>query len=314
MGKKFEAAEVRVRLPQRHWKSKGEVESWARDQLAGGPPSLHAVVPQGHPDAGKPATWKHVQDGLLAGQFVTLVSDPAGLIVTDSETGVRRFVPSASRSGLVLGKTDATKFIGSIEDERALREFVKEENSRFNKVRQRQAELVRNNWTLAWYHHGNRIRQFVREHPRASTERVWMELVRWGKGQDGYGRLTHQDATYFYDWLDDVADTHPVFQFGTTRIQHILWADRTKLGRDRLLASIVSGPLEGLSDDEFAWAMGKRTKNWPLDEGFRVELVAIGRSIKTGSRLATAQRERLLQLLQLARIGTVKESPGLPSG
>jgi len=31
--------------------------------------------------------------------------DPHGLIATDTETGEQRFVPSASKSGWVLGKT-----------------------------------------------------------------------------------------------------------------------------------------------------------------------------------------------------------------
>ncbi len=301
MGKTFEAAQVRVRVPDKRWKSKAEVEAWARERLAGGPPSMRAVVPQGYPEAGKAATWKHVQEGLFAGQFVVLSSDPPGLIVTDTDTGDRKFVPSASRSGLVLGKTDAEKFIGSIDQERALRGFVKKENEQFNKEQQKRAETEGHNWTLAWYHHGRRIRQFVKEHPPSSTERLWQELVKWGKGLNGYSRQTHQDATYFYDWLGDVNDDHPIFRFGTTRIQHILWADRSKPGRDRLLSAILSGPLQGLSDDEFAWVMGKRTKNWPLDESSLGELTEIGRGIKAGSHLPEADRERLKRVLELVR-------------
>jgi len=301
MGKQFEAAQVRVKVPERRWKSKAEVEAWARERLAGGPPSIRASVPQGHPEAGEAATWKHIQRGLFAGQFVVLASDPPGLIVTDTDTRARKFVPSASRSGLILGKTDAEEFIGSIDEERALRDFVKEENERFSKRQQKQAETEGQNWTLSWYHHGRRMRQFTKDHAQVSTERLWQELVKWGKGQDGYSRQTHQDATYFYDWLGDVSDDHPIFRFGTTRIQHILWADRSKRGRDRLLSAILSGPLQGLSDDEFAWIMGKRTKNWPLDESSREELIEIGRRIKSSSQLTDADRERLVQVLKLAR-------------
>jgi hypothetical protein len=301
MAKKFEAAEVRLTVPSKKWKSKAEVEAWARDQLAGGPPSLRASVPEGHPDAGKRATWRHVREGALAGQVVTLVSDPPGLIVVDTDTAERKYVPSASRTGLTIGKTDAGQFIGSIEEERALRNFVRQENELFNKTRQRQSDSAKRNWTLVWYHHGQSIRRFVREHPQAFTERVWQELVKWGKGKQGYSRQTHQDATYFYDWLGDVSDEHPIFRFGTTRIQHILWADRTKLGRDRLLSATLSGALSGLSDDEFAWVMGKRTKNWPLDEASLKELLEIGKHIRTGSLLDEGAGDRLVQIIGLTR-------------
>ena len=54
---KFESARVWVRVPRRSWKSKGEVEAWAREELAGGPPTLQAVIPKDHPESGRPATW-----------------------------------------------------------------------------------------------------------------------------------------------------------------------------------------------------------------------------------------------------------------
>jgi len=298
---KFESAQVRVRVPPRRWKSKAEVVAWAREQLAGAPPLIKASVPEGHPDAGKAANWKHVQEGLFAGQTVTLVSDHPGLIRIDLETGRRTFVPSASSRGLVLGHTKAGKFINSIEEERALRAFVREENDRFNKQRQREAERDSRSWTFAWHQHGKRIREFVLQHNGISTERVWQELVKWGQGQGGYGRQTHQDATYFYDWIGEANADHPVFSLSTTRIQHILWADRTRTGRDRLLEAITSGPFRGLSDDEFAWVVGKRTKNWPLEPTLQEELKSIGTRVRAGTPLDDQDLQRFFRLLQLVR-------------
>jgi len=297
MGKRFEPARLRIKVPARKWRSKAEVEAWAREQLAGGPPKIIGVVSQGHPEAGKPATWKHLQEGAFENQYVVLESDPPGLIVHDSETGERTFVPSASRSGLVIGKTKADEFIGSIEIERELRAFVKAENRLFNKVRQAESEVASRSWTIEWYNHGRRIRRFVENHSGVSTERVWQELVNWGRGQNGYSRQTHQDATYLYDWLGAVDQTLPVFQFATTRIQHILWADRTREGRDRLLTAIVSGPLRELSDDEFAWVVGKRRKNWPLTSQDREDFVILGRRVRVGLPLSGEENERLSGIL-----------------
>ncbi|MCK4443883.1 MAG: hypothetical protein KAW09_05035 [Thermoplasmata archaeon] len=300
MAKKFESARVRVRVPKKSWKSKDEVEAWAREQLAGGPPKLQAVLPNDHPESGKPGKWKHIKDGSLANKYVLLVSDPPGLIVTDSETRERIFVASASRSGLVLGKTRAEEFIASIDMERELRTFVAEENGLFNKSRQRE-KGIHPNWTLEWYHHGRRVKEFVQNHQEISTERVWQELAKWGKGRDGYSRQTHQDSTYFYEWLGTVDDDHLVFSLSTTRIQHILWADRTKNGRDLLLEAILSGPLRDISDDEFAWIVDKRTKNWPLDEDMRKKLVVLGEKVKKGITLSEADTSLLSQILCLVR-------------
>jgi len=301
MGKKFEPARIRTRVPARKWKSKAEVEAWARQLLAGGPPKITAIVPQGHPEEGERATWKHLQDGVFENQFVVLESDPPGLIVHDLESGERKFVPSASKTGLVLGKTKAEEFISSIDIERELRSFAKSENDLFNKLRHVESELGPSGWTLEWYNHGGRIRQFVQSHPGISTEHVWRELVKWGRGQNGYSRQTHQDATYFHDWLGDVSRHHAVFQFATTRIQHILWADRTKEGRDSLLDAIVSGPLRGLSDDEFAWVVGKRKKNWPLEPEDQADLVALGGRIMARAPLSDEDQARLVTILEQIR-------------
>jgi hypothetical protein len=290
-----------VKVPQRNWKNKAEVEAWAREQLAGGPAVLKALVPDPHPDAGKPATWKHIQEGLFAEKVVLLFSNPPGLIVTDTETGERKFVPSASRVGLVLGRTKPDEFIDSIEEERALRSFVEQENDLFNKKRQQEAEREMRSWTLEWYHHGRRICRFVQEHPSISTERVWQELVKWGQGQQGYGRQTHQDVTYFFLWLGEVDGKHPVFNLSTTRIQHILWADRTKAGRDRLLRAIVGGPFRGLSDDEFAWVVGKRTSNWPLGPAEQEEMKSFGLRIRKGLQLSHDEQKRFEDILRLVR-------------
>ena len=311
MGKKFEAARVRVRVPPRKWKNKGEVEAWAREQLAGGPPRLRGIVPPSHPEAGKPATWKHLKEGVFGNQFVVLESDPPGLIIEDSVTGGRRFVPTASRSGLVLGKTKADEFIGSIDMERELRAFVKEENRSFNKREQAHAEGASRNWTLEWYQHGRRIRQFADRHSEVSTERIWQELVKWGRGQNGYSRQTHQDSTYFYDWLGEMMEDHPVFRLSTTRIQHILWADRIRAGRDRLLAAIIRGQLGNLSDDEFAWIVGKRKKNWPLEPALREELISLGVRIRAGLSLTKDESLRLAGLLERARVRFPEEADAL---
>jgi hypothetical protein len=76
-----------------------------------------------------------------------------------------------------------------------------------------------------------------------------------------------------------------------------LWADRTKEGRDRLLEAIVSGPLRGLSDDEFAWAVGKRRKNWPLTPQDQEAFVDLGRRIRVGLPLSREENERLTDIL-----------------
>lgn len=300
MTKKFEAARVRVRIPRRSWKSKAEVEAWAREQLAGGPPRLQAVLPKDHPESGKEAAWKHIQDGTLANKYVLLISDPPGLIVTDSETGERTFVASASRSGLVLGRTKAGEFIASIEEERKLRTFVREENDLFNKNRQKTGDS-QTNWTSEWYRHGRRIKQFVQNHAEISTERVWQELVKWGIGRGGYSRQTHQDATYFYEWLGAVDESHPVFSLSTTRIQHILMGNRTKKGRDLLLEAILSGPLHDISDDEFAWIVDMRTKNWPLDDDMRMKFIALGEKVMNGTSLSETDESLLTHTLRLVR-------------
>ena len=301
MAKKFDSARVRVKVPERRWKNRAEVEAWARERLAGGPPSLEATVPDGHPQAGKPASWGDLKDGTLSNHFVILESDPPGLIVTDTETGERKFVPSASKSGLVLGKTKPDEFISSIRDEQKLRAFVKEENATFNKNRQKQAERQGGNWAIDWYRHGRRVKQFVRENPKVSTERVWQELVRWGQGQAGYSRQAHQDATYFYEWIGEAGEDHPIFRLGTTRIQHILRGDRTKVGRDRLLAAIISGPMMGFSDDEFAWLTGQRSKNWPLDDAGRQKFAALGECVRKGEPLSQGDVEEISKLLHAIR-------------
>ena len=300
MTKNYGRARVTVKVPARKWKSKAEVEEWARELLAGGPPKLKATIPVGHDRGGQPAEWKDVQKGLMADQYVEIFSDPPGLIVTDSETGDRKFVPSASKTGLVLGKTSAEDFIESIGAERELRDFVKQENEKFNKYRQSKGPTENVNWAWEWYVHGKRIREFVSSHSGVSTERVWRELVNWGLGLNGYGRQTHQDSTYFYDWIGQADISNPVFLLSTTRIQHIL-RDRTKSGRDCLLNAIITGPFRDFTDDEFAWLIDQRRKNWPLDELTRLDLVAIGAAIRKGLSLSPDELGRLQDILGSAR-------------
>jgi len=304
MTKTFSPARIKVRVPTRKWKSKSEVEEWARETLAGGPPKLNATVPPGHANSGEPATWREVQEGLLAEQSVEIFSDPPGLIVTDTDTGVRKFVPSASSTGLVLGKTSPDQFMKSIAAERALRDFVDRENDRFNKKKQSEASMRCANWTWEWYLHGKRTREFVVDHDEVSTERVWRELVNWGLGRNGYGRQTHQDSTYFYDWIGEAEISNPVFRLSTTRIQHIL-RDRTRSGRDLLLAAIVAGPLSGLTDDEFAWLLNRRKMNWPLDEPTRLVFVEIGAKIHGGLPISSEESARLQDVLHQARRASI---------
>ncbi len=311
----IEIAKKRVKVPERRWGSKAEVVKWASEQLAGAPPKLVAIIPPGNESAGQLANWGIIQKGLFANRFVDLESDPPGLIIT-TESGAR-FVPRVNRKPIVPG-SNPQEVVDSIDAERRLREFVLSENKRVNQeaMSEIEEEVTPEGFRLgtkAFYDHGKRIVEFVDGNPPLTKDRVWKELEKWGRGKAGYSRHHHEYATHMFEWLGPIPETHPVFRFSTTRVQHIIMAttksdDRT-IERNRLLGAMTSGPLKDLTDDQVSWALGKRHVNVPLDEESKKRVAELGARIRHGIPLDSRDEGELRELLDKARSsGTASHS------
>lgn len=304
----IDAAKKKVKVPERKWANKADVKEWASQLLAGAPPKLQAVIPPGNVNSGEPADWGDIKEGHFANRYVEIVSDPPGLIITTS-TG-SKFVPRANPQSLMIG-ANPQKAIDSISIEKQLREFVKTENTLMNqdsmeshkgKVAADGAQQI----TREFYEHGKRIARFVEAHPTLTKDKVWKELEKWGTGKAGYSRHHHEYATYMFEWLGDIPDSHDIFKFSTTRVQHIIMgttkSDEKSQERNRLLEAMVHGPLKDMSDDEFSWVVGKRNRGVPIDEVSKERLKSIGLRIRQGVSLERIDLEAMGEIIQKAKV------------
>jgi hypothetical protein len=78
------------------------------------------------------------------------------------------------------------------------------------------------------------------------------------------------------------------------------------------LEAITSGPLRDLSDNEFAWVVGRRLKNFPLEEDIRKELSEVGDRVIAGKLLSGAEESRITNILLQVRDRAIKKAEHTP--
>lgn len=240
-GEAAEGAVRRRKVPKRLiGKTRPKILEWARGELDGQEPDLKGAVLKG------------IKSGEINEVF--LRPKKKGFFLPDGS-----FVEAFDQSPEV--GEDLDEFEELWEEEENTREWVDDENRRFNKAVIEGSERP---LRLMW-DHGRRIEEFSQESD-IPVFRLQNTLVERG-GADSYGLQSHQFCTDLYDWRPDATIDDCVFTLSWELVDAMLRFSRTNDIRDHVKEVVTSELIDDLSEREITRLLGtKGPKYYPEDK------------------------------------------------
>lgn len=250
---------------------RGDVYKWAREQLHG----QEADLSQTDVD--------QIRNGEV--HVIRLQPKKEGFFLPDGDF-VEAFDHSLS-FGDDLGEAEE-----QWEMEEEAREWVDEENERFNKT-------TVDSETRIWEtrEHGKRLAEYIDQHDMSASR--MKRLLPRRAGPDGYGRWTHETALRLYKWKPEAVETEPVFQWSYGLLDAVLAFSSENNIRD-YLEVLVTEYLHpaGTSDGKITeFLRGPGQSESDLWEQSRDLILPIYQRISDGHHLTSEEMQTLVRIL-----------------
>lgn len=218
-----------------------DVEDWARNILRGQEAKLD----------------RKTKDGILGGNISQVFLEPIapGTYLPNGE-----FIEAMEYSPAIGDDFSKAEEVWAIEER--FRDWIHEENERFNKNSTRQS----NNNPIDYWEHGRRIVQ-LSEEINKPTSHICREL---GKSmvEGNYRWLSHSLHVDFYNWKPNLDENDQVFLLVWKSISDILMFGRSSIKmKDYILCDLVSAPFNQLNSQEiYMFLNGNLTKHGFSDD------------------------------------------------
>lgn len=176
------------------------------------------------------------------------------------------------------------------EKEEELSIWIKEENERFNKNRNK-----KNN--LDYWEHGKRIVQFANQVDEP-THVICRKLGELGVEGD-YSWLSHSLHVDFYDWKPNIEEKDPVLRLTWKTISDILMFGRSSNEmKDFILKELQSAPLNQLKTQEVYMLLNGNLENYGYPVEATVSIDNARQRLRQMAMIEEGEKQEIIQILK----------------
>ena len=280
-----------------------EIKIWCRKKLCGAPPA-NPIDTQ----SGIELKWPEVKR--YAGNRLSLRSNFSGLIInnvfemadTAPLTGGKKARSSPTDS--ILQNIANPDKINALEEANELFwKGVKELVDWYNRDNMQGRHDVGMMWRV-----GKEmldIKQEVNEkmgYEYVTESNLRYSIEEWGIGHEKRG-YTNQQVSHCletYKWLQEDHGNHPIMKHRTNPIMKLIQMEsKDRERRMNLFMAYHSGPLKGLTDDQFGWALRQSPSTYPNLEKWD-KILEYNQKIATGLNLSDTEISEFRNLLTLS--------------
>ena len=278
-----------------------EIQVWCRGKLDGAPPAKPIDS-----ENGLELKWNEVK--LYTGKKIKLHSNFKGLIINN------KFEMAYTAPMTVDGETrkqDSSQTLDNITDPDKLIN-LQDVNARFwssvkDLVDWYNVEKMRNCHTGEMMWRAGKEMDIIQQTANEKLDlkyvapvNLYYSIQEWGIGHEknGYGKQQLQKNLEMYQWLGNSSEKHPIMKHRTNPIMKLIMmegSDRTR--RMNMFTAYDSGPLKGLSDQKFGWAIGMSENTFPTPGRWN-DLQSLREKIAKGEDLSEGELVNLQSIMQ----------------
>jgi hypothetical protein len=280
-----------------------EIKIWCRKKLCGAPPA-NPIDPQNDIEL----KWNEVK--LHAGKRISLHSNFPGLIMNDvfnmategtppmtankktRELSSDSILQNITNSDMVVGLEGANDMFWS--GVKNLVDWYNQEDMK-----------DRHNGKMMWQAGKEMLNLQQNVNKKLGSDYVrevslYYSIEQWGVGltKNGYGKRQLYCCLEMYKWLGEENLDHPIMESRTNPVMKLMMKEgENRERRMNLFLAYNSGPLMGMSDEQFGWMLGMSENTFPTPGRWN-DLQSLREKIAKGEDLSEEELVNLQSIMQ----------------